>query len=254
MLERAAGKTQERRSRARMSGRAASAKEGDDMLAFLVEIDGQRFTLAGAADWSVLTCALSAGRGDQAAQDESRKRNYIEISVAGLSTQKIQELASSADTPEREAYEDYSRSSISGAINEFWTQEQYHVHFRIEKDKLSVSISDNTYSPRVSPSERSDGFQWYLSFYCALLNEATGVRPMVLLLDNPGLELHADGQRDIKRFLEEKLPTSTQVVYITHSPAKARSSSQIDNCRCPSTSFWRRDPDVAVGFRPVGRA
>src|SRR5712664_3156121 len=88
MLERAAGKTQERCSRARMSGRAASAKEGDDMLAFLVEIDGQRFTLAGAADWSVLACALSAGRGDQAAQNESRKRNYIEIRVAGLSTDR----------------------------------------------------------------------------------------------------------------------------------------------------------------------
>ena len=42
---------------------------------------------------------------------------------------------------------------------------------------------------------------------------------MVLLLDNPGLELHADGQRDIKRFLEEKLPSPAQVIYVTHSPA-----------------------------------
>ena len=42
---------------------------------------------------------------------------------------------------------------------------------------------------------------------------------MVVLLDNPGLELHADGQRDIKRFLQEKLPAATQVIYVTHSPA-----------------------------------
>ena len=140
-------------------------------------------------------------------------------SVAGLSVQKIQELANSADTPHREAYEDHFRSSISGAINEYWTQEKYHVHFRIEKEKLSVSISDDTYGSRIPPMERSDGFQWYLSFYCALLNEATGTQPTVLLLDNPGLELHADGQRDIKRFLEEKIPLSTQVVYITHSSA-----------------------------------
>jgi AAA ATPase domain len=64
--------------------------------------------------------------------------------VAGLSTQKIQELAAATDVGRREAYEDHYRSSISGGINEFWTQETYNVHFRIDKEKLSVTISDNT--------------------------------------------------------------------------------------------------------------
>jgi energy-coupling factor transporter ATP-binding protein EcfA2 len=139
--------------------------------------------------------------------------------VAGLSTQKIQELANATDTPRRETYEDHYRAGISGGINEFWTQERYNVHFRIEKERLSVSISDDTYSRRISPAERSDGFQWYLSFYSALLSEVSATAPTVVLLDNPGLELHADGQRDIKRFLEEKLPGTTQVLYVTHSPA-----------------------------------
>jgi predicted ATP-dependent endonuclease of OLD family len=139
--------------------------------------------------------------------------------VAGLSTQKIQELANATDTPRRETYEDHYRAGLSGGINEFWTQETYNIHFRIEKERLSVSISDQTYSRRISPSERSDGFQWYLSFYSALLSEVSATAPTVVLLDNPGLELHADGQRDIKRFLEEKLPGTTQVVYVTHSPA-----------------------------------
>jgi len=139
--------------------------------------------------------------------------------VAGLSTQKIQELAAATDVGRREAYEDHYRSSISGGINEFWTQETYNVHFRIDRDKLSVTISDNTYNRRISPSERSDGFQWYLSFYTALLSEVSATTPAVVLLDNPGLELHADGQRDIKRFLEERLPAIVQVIYVTHSPA-----------------------------------
>jgi len=139
--------------------------------------------------------------------------------VAGLSTQKIKELAASANTSEREAYEDHFSSYVSGGINEFWTQEKYYLHFRIERDTLSVSISDETYSPRIAPSERSDGFQWYLSFYSALVSEASVTASKVVLLDNPGLELHSDGQRDIKRFLEEKLPPTTQVIYVTHSPA-----------------------------------
>lgn len=33
------------------------------------------------------------------------------------------------------------------------------------------------------------------------------------------MELHLDGQRDIKRFLEEKIASTSQVAYVTHSPA-----------------------------------
>jgi energy-coupling factor transporter ATP-binding protein EcfA2 len=137
--------------------------------------------------------------------------------VAGLSMQKIKELASSPDTSTRRPFEDYYHRSVTGGINEYWTQETYNVEFRIEKDTLSVAVSDSSYSPRIPPSDRSEGFQWYLSFYCALLAEST-TDPTVLLLDNPGLELHSDGQRDIKRFLEEKM-ASTQIIYVTHSPS-----------------------------------
>jgi len=139
--------------------------------------------------------------------------------IAGLSMQKIQELSASTDIQRREVFEDHYRASVSGGINEFWTQETYTVHFRFESGKMSVSISDGTYTQRIAPLDRSDGFQWYLSFYAALINEVSQVRPTVFLLDNPGLELHPDGQRDIKRFLEEKLPANAQVVYVTHSPA-----------------------------------
>jgi hypothetical protein len=139
--------------------------------------------------------------------------------AAGLSVQKIRELAATSDTPQREAYEDHYKGTISGGLNEFWTQAEYHVHFRIERERLSVSISDGTYTQRIPPSDRSEGFQWYLSFYATLLNDLGISNQTVLLLDNPGLELHLDGQRDIKRFLEEKVALTSQVLYVTHSPA-----------------------------------
>jgi predicted ATP-dependent endonuclease of OLD family len=139
--------------------------------------------------------------------------------AAGLSVQKIRELAATTDTSQREAYEDHYKGTISGGLNEFWTQAEYHVHFRIEKERLSVSISDGTYTQRIPPSDRSEGFQWYLSFYATLLNDVGVSNQTVLLLDNPGLELHLDGQRDIKRFLEEKVALTSQVLYVTHSPA-----------------------------------
>ena len=96
---------------------------------------------------------------------------------------------------------------------------------------MFVLISDSTYSSRIPPLERSDGFQWYLSFYTALLSEVSKAQPVIFVLDNPGLELHADGQRDIKRVLEEKLPANAQVIYVTHSPAMI-DAFRLDQVRC----------------------
>jgi predicted ATP-dependent endonuclease of OLD family len=144
---------------------------------------------------------------------------YRLCQAAGLSIQKIQELSAAPETSSREPYEDHYKAAISGAINEFWSQQSYIVSFRIEKDRLSVSIEDSTYGRRVPPSDRSDGFRWYLSFYSTLMNEVSSNEQNVLLLDNPGLELHPDGQRDIKRSIEEKHSASMQVIYVTHSPA-----------------------------------
>jgi hypothetical protein len=65
--------------------------------------------------------------------------------VAGLTTQKIQELANTTDNATRETYEDHFKGNVSGGINAYWTQESYQIHFRFEKDKMLVSISDSTY-------------------------------------------------------------------------------------------------------------
>jgi uncharacterized FlaG/YvyC family protein len=94
--------------------------------------------------------------------------------AAGLSIQKIRDLAATSDTTQREAYEDHYKANISGGLNEFWTQAEYNVNFRIEKEQLSVSVSDENYVRKIPPSDRSEGFQWYLSFYATLQNEVRG--------------------------------------------------------------------------------
>ena len=43
-------------------------------------------------------------------------------------------------------------------------------------------------------------------------------RPLVLLLDEPGLFLHASAQDDLLRYIEQELKPHHQVIYTTHSP------------------------------------
>ena len=40
----------------------------------------------------------------------------------------------------------------------------------------------------------------------------------MLLLDDPGLSLHANAQKDLLRYFEERLATEYQIIYTTHSP------------------------------------
>jgi predicted ATP-dependent endonuclease of OLD family len=67
--------------------------------------------------------------------------------------------------------------------------------------------------------ERSAGFVWFFSFlvWFGQVKKQFGER-VILLLDEPGLTLHAKAQADLLRYIEERLAPSYQVIYTTHSP------------------------------------
>lgn len=84
-------------------------------------------------------------------------------------------------------------------------------------------INLRIYNPRhavtVPFDERSRGFVWFFSFYAYFSNiEQDPQRATILLLDEPGLSLHATAQGDVLAFIEQKLATRHQVLYTTHSP------------------------------------
>ncbi|HEX2374759.1 MAG TPA: ATP-binding protein [Actinomycetota bacterium] len=82
---------------------------------------------------------------------------------------------------------------------------------------LDVRIRNQRHRVTTNFGERSGGLVWFFSFVAAFseLREADG---LILLLDEPGLGLHAAGQADLLRYLDEQLAGGHQVVYTTHSP------------------------------------
>lgn len=67
-------------------------------------------------------------------------------------------------------------------------------------------------------SERSAGFVWFFSFLVKFARVKASGRPVVLLLDEPGLTLHGKAQADLLRYFDEKLAPHHQIIYSTHSP------------------------------------
>jgi len=85
-------------------------------------------------------------------------------------------------------------------------------------DELKIRIWDQRHLLSLPFNEHSTGFRWFFSFLAAFSEYECRNDPLVILLDEPALGLHARAQADFLRFIEERLAVKNQVIYTTHSP------------------------------------
>jgi predicted ATP-dependent endonuclease of OLD family len=124
-------------------------------------------------------------------------------------------------------------NSISSEVFEYWTQNKnlsvrLDIIGRPEEDAappldkgplLQIRVVNQRHNVSVPFDERSRGFVWFFSFlaYFSQLEEKAD-QPLILLLDEPGLNLHATAQADLLRFIDQRLAPHHQVMFTTHSP------------------------------------
>jgi len=83
---------------------------------------------------------------------------------------------------------------------------------------LWASVYNSKHKATTLLARRSRGFVWFFSFLAWFSQEARKNKKIILLLDEPGLFLHAKAQEDLLKYMEEELKPSHQVIYTTHSP------------------------------------
>lgn len=140
--------------------------------------------------------------------------------VAGLSPQQLQELSQSNDQETRGQLANRAGSVVTTAIRKRWKDRELKVRFNLDAHHFDTLISDpnSVYDVEVNLDERSRGFQWFFAFYVVFAadTEDGDADGAILLLDEPGLYLHARSQGDLLRHLENDF--SNQIIYTTHSP------------------------------------
>ena len=85
-------------------------------------------------------------------------------------------------------------------------------------DELKIRLRDDRHSLSLPFDERSTGFKWFFSFLAAFSAYEDDGKPLIILLDEPALGLHARAQKDFLKFIDERLGARRQVIYSTHSP------------------------------------
>lgn len=151
------------------------------------------------------------------------------LAMAGIN---LPELVKSGGYEEVKANLEALSNSITDQIFQYWTQNQeLAVEFDVREDpsddppfdsgpNLYIRIRNQRHRVTVPFSQRSRGFIWFFSFlvwFDAVRKHVEADRDLILLLDEPGLNLHALAQGDLLRYLDD-LSKRHQVLYTTHSP------------------------------------
>lgn len=115
---------------------------------------------------------------------------------------------------------------VSSILRKYWqTNPNLRVKFHVPPQRnvhgnlvVKIRVSSNADGMTMPLNSRSRGFQWFFSFFVwfSKIQEDKG-NQYILLLDEPGLNLHASAQRDLLEFIED-LAKDYQIIYTTHSP------------------------------------
>jgi len=142
------------------------------------------------------------------------------LAVAGLELESLREVEDWRETiTELEA----ASATVSDRAMEYWSQSG-DIGIRIQRagaegePVLDVRVENRDQRVTVEFEQRSHGFRRFFSTFCQLSELERTDDDLVLLLDEPGLNLHARAKQEFLEFLKEELATEHATIYTAHSP------------------------------------
>ena len=179
------------------------------------------------SDYFSLPCRINlsefaVGKANGSLSSEEYKIAKALFELSGL---QISDIQSESNFETFKAQLEATSNAITDEMFEYWTTNQnLEIRFEIEHAANNVRyLNIRIYNPKhrvtLPLKNRSKGFLWFFSFL-VWFSKIQGDKnsKYILLLDEPGLSLHASAQKDLLRFIDEKLAPEYQVIYTTHSP------------------------------------
>lgn len=145
------------------------------------------------------------------------KTNTAVVDFAKIAGIDLDKIAGITDIQKRTNVLSTCSAKITGDFKAFWHQDEIELTAMATDGKLVIGIKENGKTTQFKPNQRSKGFQWFLSFYLRLKAQGASGNEAIILIDEPGLYLHAKAQSDVLNVLEN-LAEKFQIVISTHSP------------------------------------
>lgn len=140
--------------------------------------------------------------------------------VAGLRPDELKQLLDQGEQETRNQLANRASAVVTSEMKRLWKDRPLKIRFSLDADYFDTLISDPnaTFDVEVNLNERSRGFKWFFSFYMTFAADTKGgkAEKAILLLDEPGLYLHAKSQLDLLTHLQKDF--KNQILFTTHSP------------------------------------
>lgn len=179
------------------------------------------------SDYFSLPCRINLNEfaANQPTGSLSNEEFKIAKALFELSGLQVSDIQSETNFEAFKAQIEATSNSITDDMFEYWTTNQsLEIRFDVEHAPnnvryLNIRIYNSKHRVTLPLKNRSKGFLWFFSFL-VWFSKIQGNKDSkyILLLDEPGLSLHASAQSDLLRFIDEKLAPEYQVIYTTHSP------------------------------------
>ena len=175
-----------------------------------------------------------------------KKEEYqIVKALFELSNLSVSDIQSETDYENFKSHLESTSNLITDEMFEYWTtNKNLDIEFNVEHVNeriLNIRVRNRNYRVSLPLGNRSKGFLWFFSFLIWFSKiQGDKNKKYILLLDEPGLSLHASAQDDLLRFIDEKLSVDYQIIYTTHSPFMI-DSEKLNEIR---TVYDTQDPKV----------
>ena len=159
-------------------------------------------------------------RQDQDRLTEEDKTFLTILNLSGLDLDELIQLGQNdEEAVEQRQYDlDDGAATLTKAISNRLRQRNYEVQYRTDGQRFLTFVKDDRDPALIRLEERSKGFQWFFSFDLMFMHESEGTfEGCVILLDEPGLHLHPEAQKDLLLRLEE-YAKGNKLLYTTHLP------------------------------------
>ena len=150
------------------------------------------------------------------------------IELAGLN---LDTLTDPGRTETLVARLEAAEAELTARVLTYWSQNR---HLRLKFDVRQAQpqdppgmtdgmniwgrVHDTKHAVSTLLGSRSRGFVWFFSFLAWYSKVRRENDNLILLLDEPGLSLHAKAQEDLLGYFDAELAPHHQVLYTTHSP------------------------------------
>lgn len=139
---------------------------------------------------------------------EVPKEDFLDASRQGSTSQQI----SKRDRIRRQI-----DRNINKPFSSFYSTEAISLGIEFNAGCISFTVQSEDGDTMVL-SERSNGLRWYLELFIDAQSHDAINQNTVFLLDEPGISLHINAQRELLRLFRDLADKGNQIVYSTHSP------------------------------------